>query len=322
MKVVFTGTDTIGARALKALVECPRHEVVFVITQPDRPRGRGRKLVEGEVKILANENLIPVLQPETIKSPEIIAAFDQYMPDIMTVVSYGEYIPKSVYNKPPKRSINLHPSLLPRWRGASPIYFALLEGDKETGVTIQYVAKKMDAGDILNQVIVPVSDDDNVESLSGKLYQPGADLLIKTLDEIEAGTQHPVAQDESESLVTYAPKLTPENQWIDWSGPAVRVRNRIRAFSPKPGARTNFRDKDFLIHSAEIMPGLADSHDAGCIIAIEKDGPAVICGENSLLITSLQPSGKNVIKGKDFINGYRPEIGEMFTGKDAGTDSE
>ena len=310
MRVVFIGTEDIGEIALKGLAES-RHEIVLVVSQPDRPKGRGRKIEPGPVAVAANELSLPLSQPESIRDEVARQKLMEASPDIIAVVSYGEYIPSDIFQAPKLGSINLHPSLLPRWRGASPVRYTLLAGDEEAGVTIQYLHKKMDAGDVLLQEKITIEHDDDHGSLCNKLYPLGADLLVRALDGLEDGTITPVPQDESK--VTKAPKIEKADLWLDWTKPADEVRNRIRAFSPTPGTRTLFREKDIKILAAskDILKSLV-KFNPGQVESLSDEGPAVMCADKALVITSLQPSGKKPINGKDFINGYRIETGEIF----------
>ncbi len=318
MKVAFIGTDEIADVALRAVSES-RHEIVLVITQPDRPRGRGRKIAPGIVKVTAEELGFPVMQPESIREARVKERLEETAPDILTVVSYGEYIPRSIYEAPPYRAINVHPSLLPRWRGAAPVRYALLAGDEVTGVTIQYIHKRMDAGDILLQEKVPIEPGDDHGSLSGKLHPIGARLLVTALDGLESSVISPVPQDPDN--VTRAPKITKEDPWIDWTEPARQIRNRIRAFSPDIGARAKFRDKDCKILGVHPeISQLIESTEPGAIVEPTKEGPRVACSDGILTITRLQPAGKKALDGRSFVNGYRPEIGECFEGIRRGTE--
>jgi len=313
MKVTFLGSSDLGAIALRKLAES-HHKVVLVVTIPDRPKGRGRKIEPEMVKMVAEEFGIPVIQPPSIKDPSAFQRILDAGADIIAVASYGEYIPSRIFEIPPFKSVNVHPSLLPRWRGASPVRYALLEGDPVTGVTIQYVDKKMDAGDILLQAETEIDPDENHGELSERLYKMGASLLIQALDALEKGEIVPIKQDES--LVTMAPKIGKDDVWLDFSQPAFKVRNRIRAFSPSPGARALFRNLDFKILKAskEFRP-FYEGSKPGEIVALVADGPVVACADASILLEKLQAAGKSVISGKDFLNGFRPNVGEVFEGK-------
>ena len=310
MRVAFVGTEEIGELALRA-VAGSRHEVVLVVTQPDRPKGRGRKIVPGAVRQAADELGIPLIQPESIRDEAAREPLKEASPDILAVVSYGEYIPESIYSVPVYGGVNVHPSLLPRWRGAAPVHYALLAGDTVTGVSVQRIHKKMDAGDILLQEEVAVEWEDNHATLCEKLYPLGAEMLVRVLDGLETGTIVPRPQDPG--FVTEAPKIEKSDLLLDWSKPADEVRNRIRAFSPVPGARSAFRGSVCKVLSASIEPGATErGSEAGVIVGLAAQGPIVACSEGALLLTMLQPEGKKPIKGGDFINGYRPLMGERF----------
>jgi methionyl-tRNA formyltransferase len=311
MRVMFLGTDRIGEMCLRAVADSA-HEIVLVITQPDRPSGRGMKIAPGVVRVASGELGMPVIQPESIKDSTVREKLEILKPDILAVVSYGEYIPSSIYEAPPHRAINVHPSLLPRWRGASPTRYALLAGDTVTGVTIQYLHKKLDAGDILLQETVKIEPDDDHGSLCEKLYPLGARMLVEALDGLERSGITAVPQDEA--MVTRAPKIGKSDLNIDWSVSAVEIRNRIRAFSPEPGSRTSFREANCKLFgtSSNIRPS-GEGHEAGTIVALSKEGPCVACGDGVLTLTKLQPAGKKAMDGGAFVNGYRPGIGERFT---------
>lgn len=312
MRVAFLGTDRLGELALRAIY-ASNHEVVLVITQPDRPSGRGRKIKPGVVKLAAGELGIPLMQPEKVKEPVVQERLTELSPDILTVVSYGEYIPSRIYSAPPYKAINVHPSLLPRWRGAAPIRYALLAGDKVTGVTVQYLHKKMDAGDIILQKQVPIEPDDDHGSLCERLYPLGAEMLVSALNSLEIGAVTPVLQDENN--VTQAPKIQKSDLWINWSRPSQEIRNRIRALSPAPGAKAFFRGENCKILKAVLEEeAVGESVEPGTIIDVRKKGPVVAGSECSLILTMLQPAGKKPQDGSSFVNGYHPETGEKFSG--------
>jgi methionyl-tRNA formyltransferase len=310
MKVAFIGSDEFGAIGLEALTGSS-HEVVLVVTVPDRPKGRGQCCEPGPVKAIAIEKGLRLIQPEKIKDPEARQALLEASPDILAVVCYGEYIPESIYNAPPERSINVHPSLLPRWRGSSPIYYTLLAGDTMGGVTVQYLHKKMDAGDILLQIETPIDPNENHGQLSDRLYRIGGGLLIEAVDGLQSRTIVPQIQDES--LATKAPKIEKSDLWLKWNEPAIDVRNRIRAFAPVPGAKSQFRGVLCkLLSASRDLVKVENMSEPGTIVSLIKDGPVVACLDSCLCITGIQPAGKKALNGKDFLNGYHPKIGERF----------
>lgn len=315
MRIVFIGTDDLGGIALRKIADS-HHEIVLVVTQPDRPKGRGKKVVPGDVKLIAEEFNIPCIQPEKIKEEGARETILNADPDIIVVVSYGEYIPYSIYSAPRFKSINLHPSLLPRWRGASPVRYTLLAGDKIAGVTVQYLDKKMDAGDILKQEEITVDPFDDYGSLCQKLYPLGADLLAGVLDEFERCGPGLESIRQDETLVTKAPKIEKEDLWIDWTEEAERIRNRIRALSPKPGAKSIFRGEPYkILGSDKIFVDLTGNIEPGEIFLISEYGPVVACSDKGLCITEVQPPGKSPISSRDFMNGYRIQTGEKFFSK-------
>ncbi|MCX6645217.1 MAG: methionyl-tRNA formyltransferase [bacterium] len=312
MRVVFIGTDELGEIALRKIAESS-HDIVLVVTQPDRPKGRCRKLIPGLVKLVAGEYKIPCIQPETIKDEVAKGIILEAEPEIIVIVSYGEYVPSSIYNAPKYKSINLHPSLLPRWRGASPVRYALLAGDQKTGVTVQYVHKKIDAGDILRQEEVKIDPDDDHGTLCQKLYPVGAELLIDVLDDFELNGPEVDAERQDESKVTKAPKIEKEDILIDWAKTAFEVRNLIRAFCPKPGAKCIFRGENYKILSVDTnFTQLNGNFEPGEIFTISENGPVVACSDKGICLTNVQPPGKNPISSRDFLNGYRVEVGEKF----------
>ncbi len=316
MRVVFVGTDELGESALRRVAKS-EHDIVLVVTQPDRPKGRGRKLMPGVVRLAAGEFRIPLIQPRTIREDDSKRAIAEADPDIIVVVSYGEYIPSSIYQAPKFKSINLHPSLLPRWRGASPVRYTLLAGDETTGVTVQYLHKKLDAGDILKQIELPIYPDDDHGSLCQRLYPIGATMLVEVLDDFEKFGDEIKAVRQNEDDVTKAPKIGKDDLWIDWSGKAADVRNKTRAFSPKPGARSMFRDNSYKILTVDkIFHETSGKVEPGDVINLSDKGPVVACGGKAVCITKIQPPGKNPMNARDFLNGYRVSVGEKFTGLD------
>jgi len=315
MRVVFMGTDDLGDVTLRE-IERSSHYLDLVVTQPDRPKGRGRKLVPGAVKIAAMELGLPVLQPESLRDESAEQAISMLGTDIIAVASYGEYIPRSIFASPPHGSINLHPSLLPRWRGASPVRYTLLAGDTEAGVTVQKVHRRMDTGDIFAQNKIPVDPDDNHGALCGKLYQLGARLLVQVLDSIESGTAVPIPQNEDD--VTLAPKIEKSDLLLHWNRPAAEVRNKIRAFSPDPGTKTLFRGQHYKILNAGVeFVTLTGDTEPGTVFGLSDNGLVVACSDAGLVISQLQPPGKKPMNARDYINGYRVQSGEMF-GKSEG----
>jgi methionyl-tRNA formyltransferase len=310
MRVAFLGSDEFGAIGLEA-VAASVHQVVLVVTVPDRPKGRGRVCEAGPVRCVAEKHGLRTVQPESIKEQTAQEALVGSTPDVIAVVCYGEYIPESVFSAPTFGSINVHPSLLPRWRGASPVHYTLLAGDRMGGVTIQYVAKRMDAGDILLQREVEIGRDENHGELSDRLYRLGGTMLVEALDRLESGTIEARKQDEA--LATKAPKMQKSDLWLDWGVPAEELRNRVRALAPSPGARARFREEQVKIleMSHDFRP-LNEPARPGEVVSVEKERFLVACADRAVEITRIQPPGKRAVSGRDFVNGFHPHTGEFF----------
>ncbi len=310
-KVVFLGTPEFAVPSLKALASDPSLEVAAVITQPDRPSGRGQRPAPPPVKESALEAGLPVHQFERIRNnPEAVAVLEQSRPEVCVVAAFGQILPAGFFDLPPFGTVNVHASVLPAYRGASPIVRAILNGDKETGVTIMKIDAGMDTGDILSVRWTPIPPAATAGELEAVLAEQGARLLLPTLREYLAGQLKPTPQ-PAESA-TYAPRVTREDGRIDWGNSAVEVHNRIRAMNPWPGAFTEWREGELKIWRA----GLAalDSREAapGTILELRPSGVDVQCGSGKISLTELQlPSRKRVGAG-DFINGTRVRVGEVL----------
>jgi len=298
MRMVFFGSSAIGFPALEALLASAQDEVVAVVTQPDRPAGRRQRLTPCPVKSFAEERGLSVLSPEKVKdSLQELAALKA---DLFVVVAYGQYIPQSVLTLPRQGAINLHPSLLPKYRGSSPIQWAVANGDTVTGVTILYVSEKMDAGDIILQREVPIRSDDTSATLEPVLAAAGADLLMQAVEQIRSGTVQRHPQDES--TVTEVRKLEKEDGRIDWTLPAATLRNRIRGFVPWPGCYCELPDGQRLkVLSAAVEDRAGNP---GEILEVAGEGPLVAAGEGALRLLEVQPAGKNVMDGASYLRGH------------------
>ena len=289
LKIMFAGTPEFAATQLQALLGS-RHQVIACYTQPDRPAGRGRKLTPSPVKALALEHGIPVYQPLNFKQADDVETLRALNADIMVVVAYGLILPQSVLDAPRLGCINVHASLLPRWRGAAPIQRAIAAGDSESGVTIMQMDKGLDTGAMLLKATTPISQDDTGGSLHDRLAQIGAPALLETLDQLAAGTAQPEIQDDS--LATYAHKLSKEEGKLDWSRPAVELHNLIRAFNPWPVTHTTLEGETLRVWKAERQTGNHQS-PPGTLLEATKDGITVATGEGLLRLTELQlPGGK------------------------------
>lgn len=284
--IVFMGTPAFAAPTLEAIIQAG-FEVKLVLTQPDRPVGRGQKLSMPPVKAIALEHNIPVLQPERLKgNEEVFEAIKAAAPDAIVVVAYGQFLPKSILDLPPFGCVNVHASLLPKYRGAAPIQWAIADGEATTGVTTMLMAQKMDAGPILLKEETPILPEDTTETLSLRLSEMGGKLLVETLNKLFAGTVTPKEQDETQ--VTFASLIKKEDGIINWERPASEIANRIRAFSPWPGSTTTLDDKTIKIREAIALPGHGTP---GEIVGLTPEGWQVGTGEGLLLIKKVQLPG-------------------------------
>ena len=306
MKIVFMGTPDFASESLKALLSCPKHQVVGVISQPDRPVGRHQVLQPTATKQVAQEAGIPVWQPERIKAEENLELLASLSPDVIVVAAYGQILPKSILELPKYGCVNVHGSLLPAYRGAAPIQRALLEGNQTTGITTMQMDVGMDTGDILLQREIPITKEDTSGSLFEKLAALGGELLLETLDELEKGNITPKKQDES--LATYAPMLKKEEGLLDFSRTAKELDCQIRAMDPWPGAYTFLSGKRIKILEAV----LSDETGEPGLLLPQKEA-VVCCKEGALRILKLQPEGKKPQTGEEFMRGLRSD-GPVFFG--------
>ena len=300
MRIVFAGTPEFAVPALRLLLRS-NHEIAAVYTQPDRPAGRGRRLQAGPVKVLAESAGIPVRQPLNFKNQDEIAQLRDLKPDLMVVVAYGLILPQAVLAIPKFGCINIHASLLPRWRGAAPIQRALMAGDKSTGITIMHIAQKLDAGDMLHKEECRIEAHETAGELHNKLAELGAKGLSKVLAGIESGELHPEAQEEN--LVTYAAKLSKEEAELDWTRPAEELDRQIRGLNPWPVAQTLFQGQTLRIWRAEPVPAEKDCAP-GTIIRAQKNFN-VATGNGWLRLLEVQlPSGKR-LPSQAFLNAHQ-----------------
>lgn len=307
LRIVFMGTPEFAVPSLRALIEVGEN-VVAIVTQPDKPRGRGKKLTPPPVREAALKHNIPVFQPEKIKDEPFITAISNFSPDVIAVVAYGKILPKAILDIPPKGCINVHASILPKYRGAAPINWAIINGEKETGITTMLLDEGMDTGDMLLTEKVEIRDDDTTSSLHDRLKYIGADLLIKTIKDIKSETIRPIPQDDSQA--TYAPMLKKEDGRIDWTMKAEEIKNLIRGLNPWPGAYTRWDGKQIKIFKAEVEAGVKE--EPGTVINISTEGIFAATGKGILLIKELQPENKNRMTASEFIKGYRIVKGQIF----------
>ena len=297
MRIIFAGTPDFSVPVLRALLDS-RHEVVAVYAQPDRPAGRGRKLKPGPVKQLAEDSGIPVYQPVSLKDADSQQQLAALRPDLMVVVAYGLLLPQAVLDMPNLGCVNLHASILPRWRGAAPIQRAILAGDSETGVCLMQMEAGLDSGPVLAEVRTPIATDEAGGSLHDRLSQLAADLLAEQLDDLAGGHLQPVIQDESQ--VTYAHKLDKGEAGIDWQQDAMAIERRVRAFNPWPVAQARYDGKSLRIWGARAVDCKGGS--PGAVVAAGKQGIDVACGEGCLRLLEIQLPGGKRLDAAAFLN--------------------
>ena len=298
MRVVFMGTPDIAATCLKKII-ADGFDVVGVYTQPDRPKGRGMKMVFSPVKEVALANHIPVFQPENFRADETVEELRALKPDVAAVVAYGRILPQRVLDIPEKGCVNIHASILPQYRGSAPYQWAVLDGLTETGVTAQYMALKMDAGDIIDVSKTPIGPDETAGELLDRLAVLGADLLSKTLGRIAEGEVERFKQDESK--VTFAPMLDKSMCPIDWNKTAQQVHNHVRGLHPWPVATMELNGQKFKVHATKIVEG---SGKPGEILGLTRTGLKIACGEGAVEILSLQAEGGKRMAAPDYFRGH------------------
>ncbi|WP_447889692.1 methionyl-tRNA formyltransferase [Serratia fonticola] len=305
LRIIFAGTPDFAARHLDALLSSG-HQVVGVFTQPDRPAGRGNKLTPSPVKVLAEQHQIPVFQPKSLRPQENQHLVADLNADVMVVVAYGLILPKAVLDMPRLGCINVHGSLLPRWRGAAPIQRALWAGDSETGVTIMQMDVGLDTGDMMHKIACSIEATDTSASLYNKLAELGPQGLLITLQQLAAGTVQREVQDEA--LVTYAEKLSKEEARLDWSLSAEQLERCIRAFNPWPISYFAIDDQPVKVWQATVLAETANA-EPGTIVHADKHGIQVATAQGILNLTQLQPAGKKPMSAQDLLNSRR----EWFT---------
>ena len=309
MTLIFAGTPRFAVPTLERLVDAG-HSVPLVVTQPDRPRGRGMELAISPVKECALRLGLPVVQPDKIKNNEDFRyQLSTLRPDAIIVVGYGRIIPQWMIDLPRFGNLNLHASLLPKYRGAAPIQWAIAQGESVTGVTTMRIDAGLDTGDILMQQELPITPEDDAETLGPKLASIGADLMLETLRGLENGTIRATPQDHSKA--TLAPILTKEDGRIDFHRTATEIFNRLRGFQPWPGAHTLFRGRHLQIHRAQPIEQLLKSLPGE--LSVESTRLVAVCGKNTAVeLIDLQPEGKRRMSARDFVNGYHPQPGEKL----------
>lgn len=310
LNIIFAGTPEFAAHHLQALINS-EHRVVAVYTQPDRPANRGKKMQPSAVKMCAQAHDLPVYQPLNFKDDANVQTLKDLNADVMVVVAYGLLLPQAVLDAPHKGCLNVHASLLPRWRGAAPIQRAIEHGDATTGITIMQMDAGLDTGDILHKVTTPIDNDDTGASLHDRLLSLGAPALLETLEHVEQDSLSPETQDDT--CATYAHKLSKQEARLNWQSPAAQLALQVRAFNPFPVAHTEYQNQRVRVWQAQ---ALNRSHQAptGQIIAVSQDGLDVATQDGVLRITHLQMPGKKALAVSDVLNGQPDlfQIGHVF----------
>ena len=310
MRIVFMGTPDFAVGSLKALAEAGKYEIVSVITQPDRPKGRGRQMLMTPVKEYALSQGYEVHQPQRVKTPEFVAQLREMNPDLIVVAAFGQLLSQEILSMPEYGCINVHASLLPKYRGAAPIHYAIMQGEKESGVTIMQMDIGMDTGDMIKKVVVPIGENMTMGELHDELKVKGAELLLEVIEDIDAGKAMPEKQNEAEA--TYASLLKRDMERIDWSKAAADIHNLIRGFNPAPGAFTKLPDGKNLKIWGSRLTDKAATAEPGTVVEATKHSFFVACGDGVLEIIEVQPESKKRMAAQVFINGRGVQVGDVL----------
>lgn len=310
MRIVFMGTPDFAVGSLQALCESGKHEILAVVTQPDRPKGRGNKLLQTPVKEYALAQGLTVYQPQKVKTPEFVELLHELQPELIVVAAFGQFLSKEILELPKYGCINVHASLLPKYRGAAPIQYAIIKGEKESGVTIMRMDIGMDTGAMLDKVVVPIEENTTMGELHYALREQGAALLLQVIDKIAAGTA--VAEPQDNEQATYATLLDRSMEHIDWSKTAQEVHNLIRGFNPAPSTFTKLPNGKGLKIWGSKMTDKNSAAAAGTVIETGKHSFFVACGEGVLEITEVQPESKKRMPAQVFLNGRGVQEGDLL----------
>ena len=310
MRIVFMGTPDFAVGSLQALCESGKHEILAVLTQPDRPKGRGNKLLQTPVKEYALAQGLTVYQPQKVKTPEFVELLHELQPELIVVAAFGQFLSKEILELPKYGCINVHASLLPKYRGAAPIQYAIIKGEKESGVTIMQMDIGMDTGAMLDKVVVPIAENTTMGELHDALREQGAALLLEVIDKIAAGTA--VAEPQDNEQATYATLLDRSMEHIDWSKTAQEVHNLIRGFNPAPSTFTKLPNGKSLKIWGSKMTDKSSAAAAGTVIETSKHSFFVACGEGVLEITEVQPESKKRMPAQVFLNGRGVQEGDLL----------
>ena len=309
LRVVFMGSPALARPTLQRLYEGP-HQVVGVFCQPDKRAGRGRKMTPPPVAVCAHDQCLSVHQPRSLRNPEVIEQIRGMAPDLIVVVAYGKILPPAVLAIPRLGCVNVHVSLLPSYRGAAPIQWAIIRGETVTGVTTMFMEEGLDTGPILMQRVEPIYDHDTTESLGARLSEIGADLLVQTVHGLQAGAL--VATPQEHEQATWARILTKDVGAIDWTQPARMVERLIRGTHPWPGAFTRRQGKRLKVIQALLVDHAGGTHEPGEVVAAGRAGLTVACGDGFLSLIQVQPEGKRAMDARSYVNGFRVEAGEKW----------
>jgi methionyl-tRNA formyltransferase len=308
MKILFMGTPEFACPSLDALHNSG-HEICAVVTGTDKPSGRGKKVMPTPVAQMALKFDLNILKPKSLKSDKLFNQIAELKPDLIVVIAF-RILPENLFSLPEFGSINIHGSLLPKYRGAAPINYALMHGDKETGLSAFYLKKEVDTGDLINQIKTPIEDNDNFDSLYEKMAAQSAPFLLETIEQIKSGKTSPIKQDDS--LASLAPKINPFMALIDFGMPADKIRNFVRSLSSKPGAFSFMRGKKLKILECRISDFESEMHTRPGTIIKNKKKFIVQCANSTIEITTVIPEGKKQMDGLSLLNGMRPEVGEVL----------
>ncbi len=312
MRLLFFGTPDFASQCLRKILSS-KHSVVAVVTAPDRPVGRGRRLTQTAVKTLAHSQGLEVLQPERLKDSSFLERLEAFGADIFCVVAF-RILPEEVFSMPSRGCVNLHASLLPKYRGAAPINWALINGESQTGLTTFFIRRKVDTGEIILQEKLEIGPDETFGSLHDRMADKGGELLIRTLDMIESGKVTIMEQDDSQA--SSAPKIYPEMGRVDWTKSAHEIHNLVRGLSPRPAAFSYLDQKRITLLLTELaMDDPIGQKPGSVIIADSRNGIVVSCGKGSLKLLQLKPESGKAMAGAEFVRGYRLKAGACFGGR-------
>jgi methionyl-tRNA formyltransferase len=310
MRIIFMGTTVFAVPTLQALYDAPEHEILAVVTQPDRPHGRGGRVAMTPIKETALRLGLTVLQPEKVRTKEFVQAVRDMAPDVLVVAAFGQLIPQRLLDIPPFGGINVHGSLLPRWRGAAPMQYALIAGDAETGVTTMQMDAGLDTGDVLLRSSLTLTDDDHLGTVETKLSALGAPLLLETLTRLTNRDCPRIVQDAA--LVTQSPSLPPDIGALDWTRPARELHNLVRGITPKPGAYTFWQERRLKVWKTSFTDVSSDGNAAGTVQNVSAHGITVMTGEGVLHLLEVQPESKGRMAADAWARGVRITAGQVF----------